>query len=61
MEKILVDTEIRRQLRETFKVSEPTLISALKGTTASMLAIRIRNRAIELGGAVKGTEKVKIL
>jgi hypothetical protein len=58
---ILADREIKRNLREAFKVSNHTVNDALNGKTQSDLARRIRKRALDLGGAEKGTEQVKVL
>jgi hypothetical protein len=58
---ILADLEIKRNLREAFKVSHNTVNDALNGKTQSDLARRIRKRAMDLGGAEKGTEQVKTL
>ena len=61
MKKILVDMEIRAELQRAFNVSKVTIISALNYRTNSALAVRIRKRAIDLGGAEKGAEKIKEL
>jgi hypothetical protein len=58
---ILVDKAIKRNLREAFKVSVPTVNDALNGKTQSDLARRIRKRALDLGGAFKGREDIKNL
>jgi hypothetical protein len=58
---ILADLEIKRSLRYAFKVSNNTVNDALNGKTQSDLARRIRKRALDLGGAEKGTETVKML
>jgi hypothetical protein len=57
MAKILTDLEIRKELAHAFQVSMRTIIDALNDTTQSDLA----RRAMDLGGAEKGTEQVKAL
>lgn len=61
MEKILVDTEIRRKLENIFGVSRKTVSEALNDRSDSEKCKRIRNMALKLGGSVKQEEKVLIL
>lgn len=61
MEKILVDTEIRRKLENIFGVSRKTVSEALNNRCDSEKCKRIRNMALKLGGAMKQEEKVKVL
>lgn len=50
-EKILVDRGVKKQLREEFGTSKPTIQKALSETPAQTgLHERIRLRALELGG-----------
>ena len=49
--KIVIDETIRRQLRESFKVSDVTIRRALSGEkVTTLLHIRIREMALSLGG-----------
>jgi hypothetical protein len=52
--KILVDESIRRRLRNIHKVSDVTIRRALSGeNVTTLLHVRIRESAINLGGAYK--------
>lgn len=53
MKVILVNEEIRKNLRSEFKVSDVTIRRALSGKVSTLLHVRIRDRAIALGGAYK--------
>lgn len=59
--KILVDTDIRKQVQKTFGCTATMVSLALNGHKDTELARRIRKRALDLGGREKGTENVKQL
>ena len=61
MKKILRDTESVNKLMGIYKVSRVTVCAALNGETSSELAMKIRGKAIQIGCAEKGEEKVKVL
>lgn len=61
MEKVLVDTEIRKKLIEIFRCRRETVSQALNCRTNTDLSKRIRAMAIKLGGSVKKEEKVTII
>lgn len=48
--KILIDNPIRETLKGEFNVSLVTIRKALAGDPKTLLHVRIRERAIELGG-----------
>lgn len=48
--KILIDNPIRETLKGEFNVSYVTIRKALAGDPKTLLHVRIRERAIELGG-----------
>lgn len=54
MEQILVPSGINKYLGETFKKSQPFIRKALRGQTKHPDALKIREAALENGGAVKG-------
>ena len=60
MKKILVDYGTRKRLKEEGYGSYPTIQSALDCRTDTVVARRIRQRALQLGGVVMETEKVAV-
>lgn len=60
MAKVLVDTEIRRKLKELFRCSDKTISLSLNCHIDTDLARRIRATAIKLGGSTKREERVII-
>lgn len=59
--KILVDSEILRELEREFKCSRVWINLSINGHRDTDLSKRIRKRALDLGGSLKGTEKIKML
>lgn len=59
--KILIDTEISRELEREFGCSRTWISLAINGHRDTDLVRRIRKRALDLGGSVKGVEKIKML
>lgn len=60
MAKVLVDTEIRRKLKELFRCSDKTISLSLNCHIDTDLARRIRATAIKLGGSAKREERIII-
>ncbi len=51
MEKvILLNNGQRKVIKEALRCSYPTIAAALKGLSSTLLAQRIREKAIEIGG-----------
>ncbi|MDD4516859.1 hypothetical protein [Massilibacteroides sp.] len=59
--KILIDTEIRKELIREFGVTDTWVGLAVNGHRDTDLVRRIRKRALDLGGSIKGVEKIKML
>jgi hypothetical protein len=57
MAEILVRPGDRRKLMDTFKTNYPTVRSALRYRTNTLLAQRIRAAALEMGGAERNGER----
>lgn len=53
---IMIDAPIRKRLLDLFKVSYPTLKSALECKTHTPQAKKIRKAALEMGGRVFSSE-----
>ena len=53
---IVIDTPTRKRLLDFFKVSYPTLKSALEYKTHTPQAKKIRKAALEMGGRVFSSE-----
>lgn len=50
MAEILVKNNVKKQIKESIGVSYFTVRSALLGQTNTKLALKIREKALELGG-----------
>ncbi|MDR1883717.1 MAG: hypothetical protein LBR26_13175 [Prevotella sp.] len=50
MTEIIVKHRIKKQIKEALKTTYPTIRSALFGMTNTETAIKIREKALELGG-----------
>lgn len=61
MKRIIVDHGIRKQLKEEGYGSYPTIREALLCQSNTDVARKIRQRALQLGGVVMETERVRFV
>lgn len=61
MKRIIVDHGIRKQLKEEGYGSYPTIREALNCRSNTEAARKIRQRALQLGGVVMETERLRVV